>query len=123
MSSPLRDCAALCGAALLSLALAGPARAQLKEPAELLPAGTLACIEVRQPERLAREVAALTRNSVLEDMAAAMAKFRARLGEDRPYLGKDISLFGSFLSPEMIAEAGRLRGAALALTGLGKDGP
>jgi hypothetical protein len=114
---------ALCGAALL-LALAGPAGAQVKEAAELLPAGTLAYIEARHPERLSRELAALTKGSAVSDMAATAAKFRERLGDARRiWLSEDISIFGSIFGPEWLAEGGRLQGAVFALTGISKDGP
>src|SRR6266542_22341 len=109
MTNGLRG-SALCGAALL-LVLAGPAGAQVKEAAELLPAGTLAYVEVRHPERLSRELAALTKGSAVSDMAAAVAKFRERLGDGRRiWLSEDISIFGSIFGPEWLAEGGRLQG-------------
>ena len=68
---------------LVLVALAVPALARADQPtpadtADLLPAGTLACVEVRQPAKLSREVAALARGSFLEDMPA----LAAQLGPD-----------------------------------------
>jgi hypothetical protein len=109
---------------LLFLVLAGPVRAQTKEPAELLPAQTLAYVEVRQPERLSREITGLLRGSALEDLPATMSKFRSRQGDREMYFyGDGLNVYGLILSPEFLSEAGRLRGAAVALTGVGKEGP
>src|SRR5215813_5587209 len=114
---------ALCGAALL-LMLAGSASAQVKEAAELLPAGTLAYVEARHPERLSRELAALARGSAVSDMAATVAKFRERRGDERRiWLGEEVGLLGSIFGPEWLAEGGRLQGGLFALTGISKDGP
>jgi hypothetical protein len=102
---------------------AGPARAENKEILDLLPASTLACLEVRQPERLSREVLALVKGSALEELPATMARFRATMGEEAPFwLQGPASEMILLLSPELIAEAGRMQGGAVALTGLGKDG-
>src|SRR5260370_40318790 len=90
---------------------------------DLLPAQTLGCLEVRQPERLAREAGALTKGSVLEDLPAVLARFRSGLGGNEHFwFMEDIGIFGLFFSPEMINEAGRIQGGAVALTGLAKDG-
>jgi hypothetical protein len=107
------------------LLLAGSARAQVKEPAELLPAETLAYIELRHPERLARELAALGKGSVLDNLPAALAKFRARLadGDSLGWRTENVAMLGTLLAPEMFSEAGRLQGALLALTGISKAGP
>jgi hypothetical protein len=111
------------GAAVV-LAAAGAARAEVKDAADLLPAQTLACVELRQPERLSREVAALVKGSALDDMPAVMAKFREKLGDnDNFWLGSGATSLTLFLSPEMIGEAGRIQGAAWAVTGVNADGP
>src|SRR5437879_4077048 len=112
------------GGAALLLVLTGPAGAQVKEAAELLPAGTLAYVEVRHPERLSRELAALTRGSAVSDMAATMAKFRDRLGDARRiWISEELGVLGSIFGPEWLAEGGRLQGGLFALTGISKDGP
>jgi len=111
----------LCALTLL-LSLAGIGRAQVKDAAELLPAQTLVCVELRQPDRLAHEVAALTRGSLLDDLPAVLAKARARLGDDNFFWGfQTIGMFGLFLSPEMIREGGRFQGGVFAITGINKD--
>jgi len=111
------------GAALV-LAAAGAARAEVKDAADLLPAQTLACVELRQPERLSREVAALVKGSALDDMPAVMAKFREKLGDnDNFWFGSGATSLTLFLSPELISEAGRIQGAAWAVTGVNADGP
>src|SRR5689334_12225784 len=98
--------------ALFVLAVGAPAaRAQVKEPAELLPASTLASVEVRQPARLARELAALVKGSAFEDMPGTMARFRAKQANtDRLWYLDEVAGFSMFLCPEMLAEGGRLRG-------------
>ncbi len=109
--------------ALVMLAVgASAARAQVKEPAELLPASTLASIEVRQPARLARELAALLKGSAFEDMPGAMARFRAKQAnaEQMWYLS-EVSSVSMFFCPEMLAEGGRMRGGTLGLTGIDKE--
>ena len=117
---PWRAAAAL----LAALAWAGPARAEVKDAAELLPAQTLACVEVRQPERLAREISALTRGSALDDMPNVMARFREKLGDNTPFwFFNETAMISILFSPEMINECGRIQGGAVAVTGVTKDGP
>jgi hypothetical protein len=98
----------------------------MRDAVELLPAQTLACLELRQPARLSREVAVLVKGSSLEDLPRRLAKQRAdkegdmrfRYSWQREMLG----MVGMFLSPEMLDEAGRIRGGFVALTGFAKDG-
>jgi hypothetical protein len=122
----MRSYAPLAGAAVL-LALAGPALAQPKDPAELFPAQTLAYAELRQPDKLSRELASLIKGSALEDLAAVFAKARTERGdtpEDGFYAGMVFAPMGMLLSPEALAEFGRTGGGAVALTGWSKeDGP
>jgi hypothetical protein len=109
--------------ALVVLAVvASAARAQVKEPAELLPASTLASVELRQPARVARELAALLKGSAFEDMPGAVARFRAKQANagEMWYLS-DLTAFSLFLSPEMLAEGGRFRGGILGLTGIDEE--
>jgi hypothetical protein len=114
-------------ALVVAAALAGSAGAQDKKKArdiaELLPARALLSVEVCQPQRLAREVAALVKGSALEDMPAVLARFRTRLGDKNVWSLDEVGSLGMFLSPEILREAGRVRGGAAALTGFGKDGP
>jgi hypothetical protein len=110
------------GAVALVLSVTPFARAQVKDPADLLPAQTLACVEVRHPDKLAREIALLVKGSALEDMPATMAKFRAKLPKDNNFwLREELGMMAMFVSPEMLAEAGRFQGAVFALTGVSKD--
>ena len=111
-------------AVLAVLTLAAAARAEVKDAAELLPAQTLACVEVRQPERLAREISALVKGSELDDMPAVMAKFREKLGDNMPfYFFNEAAMMSLLFSPEMINECGRVQGGVVAVTGINKDGP
>jgi hypothetical protein len=110
------------GAVALVLSATPFARAQVRDPADLLPAQTLACVEVRHPDKLARELGLLVKGSALEDMPATMAKFRAKLPKDSNFwLREEIGMLAMFASPEMLAEAGRFQGAVFALTGVSKD--
>jgi hypothetical protein len=61
------------------------ASAQVKDAVELLPAQTLACIEVRHPARLSREVAALVKSSSLEDIPRRLAKKRSENEGDQSF--------------------------------------
>ena len=112
-------------AVLVVLVLAGFAHAAVKNVAELLPAQTLACLEVRQPERLSREIAVLLKGSDLEDMPAVMARFNEKWGDNNsPYWMMSIYAMESvFVSPEMLNECGRIQGGFVAVTGVNKDGP
>jgi hypothetical protein len=112
-------------AVVVLLLLGASARAQVKDKdaVELLPAQTLACLELRQPVPLSREVAALVKGSILDDLPRLLAKNRAenrgfRYSQEREML----ATLGVFLCPEMINEAGRIRGGVIALTGFAKDG-
>ncbi len=69
----MRNRAAWLGALAL-LAGSASARAQMKDAVEWLPAQTLACVEVRHPERLSREAAALIKGSALDDLPRRMAR-------------------------------------------------
>jgi hypothetical protein len=109
------------------LVLTLPALAQPKDAAELFPAQTLAYAEVRQPDKLSREVLALIRGSALEDLVAVFAKARTERGDtpdDFSYGRMMFSMMGVLISPEGVAEYGRLGGGAVAVTGWNKeDGP
>src|SRR5262249_27585556 len=102
------------------------ARAQMKDAAELLPAQTLACVELRQPARLSREVGALVKGSALEDLPRQLAKKHAEDENDRGFRyswqSQMLGMLSLFLSPEMLDEAARVRGGFIALTGFAKDG-
>jgi hypothetical protein len=107
--------------ALLALPiLVSSARAQNKGAVELLPAHTLACLELRQPTRLAREIAALVKGSALDDLPRRLAKMREQ-GQPSYWTRSELTALSVFLCPEMLEEAGRARGGFVALTGFGKD--
>jgi hypothetical protein len=109
--------------ALALLTFSASARAQTKDAAELLPASTLACIEVRQPERLFREAAALLKGSTLDDLPRRLAKMRtAGAPVNNWQVRNHLTGLGVFLGSETINEAGRIRGGFVALTGFAKDG-
>jgi hypothetical protein len=121
----MRNYAPWLGAVAL-LTVCASARAQMKDAAELLPAQTLACVELRQPARLSREVAALVKGSALEDLPRQLAKKRAENENDRGFRyswqTEMLGVLSMFLSPEMLDEAARIRGGFIALTGFAKDG-
>lgn len=118
LASPLATVALLS----LSLTWAAPAPTQVKDPAELLPAGTLAYAEVRQPGRFAGEFAGLFEGSVLGDFPHSVAKRLEGSKGQFPRRGfGELGGFGLLLSPEMVKEARRLQGMAVGLTGF-KDG-
>jgi hypothetical protein len=109
--------------AALALVLVGTgsAGAQVKDVADLLPAQTLACVEFRQADRLAREFAALLRGSAFEDLPSVMARFREKNKIRDFFWAGDVTNWGISFSPEFILDAGRMQGGAVALTGFSKD--
>jgi hypothetical protein len=112
------------GAALMLGLFAIPVRAaETNDTAELFPAGTLAYLEFRQPDRLSREAAALLKGSALDDMPSVLAKFREKRGDNEDFFFDDLMVgyLSMLASPEVIAEFGRLQGGAVALTGFSKD--
>lgn len=100
-----------------------PATAQTPEPADLLPASALVSLEVRHPDKLAREVLALIKGTAVEDLYYRLAKLRTEFPTERFFGGPEMmGAFGLMLSPETINELGRFQGAAVALTGFDKQG-
>lgn len=99
--------------------------AQKKDAIELLPAQTLACLELRQPTRLAREIALLVKGSALDDLPRRLAKMRAQAGQQDDRLSyrrrDELMVLNMFLSREMLDEAGRAGGGFVAVTDFGKD--
>src|SRR5438105_1190232 len=94
-------------------ATAAIGRSQQRDPADLLPAKTLAYVEVQQPQQLSKEIAGLIKGSALENMPRTMAKFRADHPTPQFWMLQEVAMFSLFLSPETIAEAGRLQGGAI----------
>ena len=94
---------------------------QGRDPASLLPAKTLAYLEVRHPEELCLELARLIKGSALENMPATFARFRSQHPTNQFWFMQEVAMFSLLLSPETLAEAGRLESAALAVTGFTKD--
>src|SRR5262249_60802098 len=104
---PMRRHARPAAPALSLRPLAGAASAQPADPAELLPAQTLAYVEVSNPAKLSQEVAALLRGSALENMPAAMARVRAKFPDNNQFpfwVGQELGMLSMFLSPEMVSE-------------------
>ncbi|MHB1427015.1 MAG: hypothetical protein ACYC3I_27990, partial [Gemmataceae bacterium] len=98
------------------------ASAQVKDAVELLPVHTLACIELRQPARLSREMAALVKGSVVDDLPRRLGKLRGSYTADRSYQKRvQLEILSVFLCPEGINESGRIGGGVIALTGIAKD--
>jgi hypothetical protein len=99
--------------------------AQKKDAIELLPAQTLACLELRQPTRLAREIALLVQGSALDDLPRRLAKIRAQAGQQNDRLSyrrrEELTVLNVFLCREMLDEAGRVGGGFVAMTDFGKD--
>ena len=109
---------------IIAVSIVPPALAQgPRDAAELFPAQTLAYLEFRQPDKLSREVAGLLRGSALDDMPAVLAKHRDKRGPGGGFFFEEMILgeFSMFVSPETIAEFGRLQGGAIGLTGFTKN--
>src|SRR4051812_26644173 len=105
--------------AVLVLGGGGPALAQgLHHPAEWVPAKTLVYAELREPGMLANEIASLFEGSALGNVPFSLAKLRAGEGLSRFRGGaEEAALAGLLFSPEVVKELGRIRGAAVAVTG------
>src|SRR5262249_50678541 len=110
--------------AVVVLALPGttPARADhIKDPAEVMPAETVAYVELRQPGQLVKEIASLFEGSALGNVPDSLTKLFER-GE-RPRGSEPLGATGLLFAPEVIRELQRIRGAGVAFTGMGKMGP
>jgi hypothetical protein len=108
----VKPCTRLVAVAFLAVA-ARPAAAQPGDLAELFPPGTLAYVELIDPAEFAPQVAALVKGTAFED-SILLVHARKDAAKTLPELrGKrDLAGLGLLLSPEMLAEAKRLRVAA-----------
>jgi hypothetical protein len=109
----------------LLAALAAPAAAQptpVKDTADLFPADTLLFVDVVKPAEVAREVSAFIKGTPIENMSEFMAKWYAKLGDGYYPDAMMLGTFSAFAGPEAMAEAARMQGAALAITGVSKKG-
>jgi hypothetical protein len=94
----------------------------IKNPAAVLPEGTLAYVELRQPGQIAKELAGLLKGSVLGDVPDSFAPFLAKAAAgSRGPRPSDIAPSGIMASPEFVNEIGRIHGAAVAITGIDKE--
>jgi hypothetical protein len=110
---------------LLGLSFASPALGQpasVKDPADLFPADTLFFAELTRPADVARDVEALIRGSILDDLPSYMAKLRGKNPDRFGYASEGPLVLSSLLGPEAMAEFKRGQGAALAITGINKKG-
>jgi hypothetical protein len=109
----------------LSLLWTGLVRAEpIKDPAELMPAKVVIYAELRQPGAVAKEVADLFAGSVVSHAPGSFAKLREKSGSTG--YGPDsegLGILALLVSPEMVREAHRLGGAAIALTGVKQGEP
>jgi hypothetical protein len=97
---------------------------QPASPADLFPARVLAYAELRQPGPLAQEIASLFHGSLLANVPDSLAKLQAKLGKD-DFHGEHhrVGAVGLALSPEVIKEVGRIKGAAAAFLGIENGEP
>src|SRR5262245_26414290 len=96
-------------------------RAAGQSLAELAPAKTLAYIELQQPAELAKELAALMEGSYLANVPDSLAPLYAKGPRPRRSEPDWLSMMGVALAPEMFKEFGRIKGAAVAITGFDKE--
>ncbi len=109
----------LLAAVVLALPGTTPARADhIKDPAEVMPAKTVVYVELRQPGQLVKELANLFEGSALGNVPDSLTKLFDR--GDRPRGSEGLSAAGLLFAPEVICEVQRIRGAAVAFTGMGK---
>jgi hypothetical protein len=94
---------------------------EITSPADVLPAGTLAYVELRQPGQLAKELAGLLEGSVLGNVPDSFAKIQGKFSAPRMRGGPaEIASAGVMAAPELVNEISRIRGAAVAITGIDK---
>jgi hypothetical protein len=92
---------------------------EIKNPAEVLPKETLAYAELQQPGQVAMEIAALLEGSVLGNLPDSFAKYQGKYSPaQRGPRPTDIAPFGLMTAPEVVGELNRIRGAAIAITGI-----
>ena len=104
-------------AAYLLLVRAGSAAAEVNDLADLVPAHSLAYLELHDPPRLARELHALVEGSYLQHPAS----FFAHHGKKRGKSNEDAFILAWLGSPEFIDELGDWQGGCMALTGFTKN--
>jgi hypothetical protein len=115
----------------LAICWAAPVQAQKSaSPAELLPAKVIAYAELNKPGTVAKEMRELFKGSVLYDLPDSFAKLEAKHGGDvhNQWATMAPKMFGLMIAPEVVNEAGKIQGAAVAFLGMkiGKvieDGP
>jgi hypothetical protein len=96
-------------------------RAAAQSLADLAPAKTLAYVELQQPAELAKELAALMEGSYLANVPDSLAPLYAKAGAARRHGQDPLAMIGVALAPEMFKEFGRIKGAAVAITGIDKE--
>ena len=102
--------------AVLLLVLVAPA-ARAADPADLFPPDTLVYAEVHDPARVAPQLAALVKGSVLEDSIPFVHQRKDAAKDLRDLNGKpELALLGLAASPELLAEFKKL-GVAVGLLG------
>ena len=89
-----------------------------KDVAELFPADSLAYLEMCKPGETAKDIAAFFKGSILENPLPTLDKMRETNGAGV----REAGLFTAFFGPEMVKEANRFQGVAVALTGFDKRG-
>src|SRR5438105_12741854 len=93
----------------------------IKSPADVLPADTLAYVELRHPGQLVRELAGLLEGSVLGNLPDSFAKYQGKNLPGRMRSGPpEFVPVGVMAAPELANELGRIRGLAVAVTGIDK---
>jgi hypothetical protein len=111
-------------AAVAVLLAARPAAAaDVADPAEVFPPTTLAYAEVTNVGEFGPQLAAAVKGTPLEDVAKYVHDRKDKTKDMRDFLGKpEVALLGLFCSPEMLAEAKRFKGVAVAVTGFNDRG-
>ena len=89
-----------------------------KDVAELFPADSLAYLEMCKPGETAKDIAAFFKGSILENPLPTLDKMRTTNGAGI----REAGLLTAFFGPEMLKEASRFHGIAVALTGFDKRG-
>ncbi len=100
------------------LGILGATPALAKDPATWFPVDTWFYAEVNRPADLSAQAAALVKGTHLDNMISYMYQIRKANPNSRLWRFTELSMFGTFASPEAFAEAARIESVAVGLTGM-----
>lgn len=99
--------------------------AEFERPTDLLPASVIGYIETHKVGDLARELSKITKGSTIENIHQFIAEARTNWlkKQGNPYmpLDEELAVMGMMFGPEVLEEAQKVQGAAVAWTEMDED--